>query len=595
MKISSYSINQRNLLSSNPGIYRFYDKFGVLIYVGKAKNIKKRVVSYFNKSTNHSLKTQKMVNQVDSIECTIVNSEYEALLLENNLIKNNNPKYNILLRDDKTYPYLCILDERFPRIISTRDLKRHKGKFFGPFTDVGSMNKILSLIKELFKIRTCNYNLSIANIEKKKFKVCLEYHIKNCKGPCENLQSEDNYNNDMSQIEHILKGNFFFVKKELKIRMNEASNKLEFEIAQKYKEKINALDKYYHKSLIINPLKSENLDVFSITSNDKKGFVSYLKVMNGIITFTQTIEIDKKLEESDEEILLTVIIYLRQKHKSNSVEIISNIDLNNESLNAKTIVPKIGDKRKILDLAIKNSLLAKKESISKNFNERENKTLNIIHEDLNLKSVPNYIECFDNSNTQGTNPVAAMVCFKDGKPSKKLYRLFNIKTVKGPNDYASMKEIVLRRYKKIVEDKEPLPNLIIIDGGKGQLSSAISALKEVGILEKVDIISIAKKLEEIYKPNDPYPIHLDKKSFSLRLIQRIRDEAHRFAIKFHKRKRDIKSIKTQLEGIKGIGPKTIQILLRTFGSISNIKNSTLEEISNIIGNKKASLIKQFLK
>ncbi len=604
MKTTKYSIDEINLLPKEPGIYKFYDIHDNLIYVGKAKNIKKRINNYFIEKKETSIKTRKMVNKINHIEYTIVNSEYEALLLENNIIKNNNPKYNILLRDDKTFPYICILNERFPRIISTRKVDKKIGHYYGPFSNLPTMYNILELIKDIYTIRTCNLNLSENNIKKNKFKVCLEYHIKNCKGPCENLQSENDYNEDIIQIKNILKGNFQEVKKQLKLKMNIASENLKFEIAQNYKEKIKAIDHYYSKSLVTNPTQIKDIDVFAIKAdlienNDfNKVFISYIKIQKGLITFTKSIEIQRKLDETLKEILSLAIIYLREKHNSKAKEIISNMDLKGVDLNAATILPKIGDKKKLLDLAIKNVLNSKKDFFKKKEKgiDKSNIILENLKKDLNLKNIPNHIECFDNSNLQGTTPVAAMVCFLNGKPSKKNYRHFNIKTVLGPNDFASMEEVVERRYKKIILDKEKklnFPDLIIIDGGKGQLNSAIKILKKLNIYDKIEIISIAKRLEEIYKPNDQYPIHLSKISPSLKLIQRIRDEAHRFAITFHKLKRDKKDIKSELDNIKGIGPKTIQSLLKHFKFIKNIKKASEKDIIKLIGKNKARIIKQY--
>ncbi|MCP3659293.1 MAG: excinuclease ABC subunit C [Bacteroidetes bacterium] len=604
MKIHRYTKNQINLLPKNPGIYKFYGIKENLIYVGKAKNIKKRVNSYFTDKKEPSIKTRKMVKKVEYIEYTIVNSEYEALLLENNLIKNNKPKYNILLRDDKTFPFICILDERFPRIITTRKVEDKMGEYYGPFSNLQAMYKILDLIKDTFTIRTCNLNLSKKNIEKKKFKICLEYHIKNCKGPCENFQTENDYNDDINQIKNILKGNFNEVKKRLKNQMLESAKNQKFETAQEYKEKIEAIDQYYSKSLVTNPINAIDIDIFAITTdntnaNFEKAYISYIKIKKGLITFTKNIEIQRKLEETIKEILILGIVYLREQHASNAKLIITNINIEKEILNAEVLVPKIGDKRKLLELAIKNVLLAKKDNLEKDQKNKDksNVVLYNLQKDLNLKKLPINIECFDNSNLQGTTPVSAMVSFINGKPSKKNYRHFNIKEVSGPNDFASMEEVVRRRYKKILLENriEGLPNLIVIDGGKGQLSSAIKALKNLDIFNKIEIISIAKRLEEIYKPNDSYPIHLNKSSSSLKILQYIRDEAHRFAINFHKHKRDKQNIKSELHNIKGIGPKTVQLLLKHYKSINGIKETKKENIIELVGISKAKLIESFLK
>ena len=603
MKLTKYNISEINNIPQDPGIYKFYDKNDTLVYVGKAKNLKKRVKSYFAKKKDPSIKTQKMVKQISYLEITIVNSEYEALLLENNLIKNHSPKYNILMRDDKTYPFICILNERFPRLIPTRKVDKKKGIFFGPFQNVTTIRNIFSLIKENYKIRTCNFNLSKKNIEKKKFKVCLEYHIKNCKGPCEGLQDVYSYNEDIDQIKEILKGNFQEVKKKLKAKMLEASESLEFELANEYKNKLDSIENYYSKSLIANPKDNSDIDIFAIYTDKNntlnksgKSFISYIKVQKGLMNFTKTIEIENKLDETEEEILRHAIIYIREESKSKAKEVYTNIDMDEGFLGLKIINPKIGDKRKIVEIALKNAYNAKRDSILKKTNtvSKSESLLIRIKEDLNLKKIPNHIECFDNSNIQGTTPVAAMVCFKDSKPSKKDYRHFNIKTVVGANDFASMEEVVGRRYKGLILENKPLPDLIIIDGGKGQLNSAILALKNIGIFEKVEIISIAKKLEEIFKPNDSFPLHLNKASSSLKFIQRIRNEAHRFAIKFHKQKRIKGNIKSKLEEIKGIGPKTIISLIKHFGSVQKIKFASFEEIKKVVGESKAEILNKYL-
>jgi excinuclease ABC subunit C len=581
-----------HLLADQPGVYRFYNKENELIYVGKAKNIKKRVSSYFNNAKQHNLKTRRMVAEIAAVAFTIMNSEYEALLLENNLIKKSQPRYNILLKDGRTYPYLCITQERFPKVISTRKVSPQLGQYYGPFTDLRAMYRILALIKQLYPLRTCAYNLTEENVGKGKFKVCLEYHIGNCKGPCEGLQDEASYNQDIAQIEYLLKGHLNAVRKNLREKMYQATQALAYEEAQVCKDKIDALTTYQAKSLVINP-KVGDLDVFGMVSDDQAAFVSYLQIKNGSITFTQTVEIKKKLDEEDDDLLPLVILFFREKYNSEATEVLTNLPLSID-LNAVTLtVPKIGDKKKLVMLAMKNALFFKKERFIKNerYQKKGDRTLLLLQQDLQLPRLPMHIECFDNSNIQGKYPVAAMVCFKNGKPARNEYRHFNIKTVTGPDDFASMSEVVHRRYKRLIEEKKSLPDLIVIDGGKGQLSAAVASLKVVGIYGEVPIISIAKRLEEIYYPEDPYPIHISKQSASLKLIQQIRNEAHRFAISFHRDKRGKASLQSELAAIPGIGPKTIDKLLSHFKSVKNIKEASTAALAQQVGDKKAALLK----
>lgn len=595
MEVKQYTPKDAHLLAAQPGVYRFYNKHNTLIYVGKAKNLKKRVSSYFSSSKQYNLKTRKMVAEIAAVECTIVNSEYEALLLENNLIKNAQPRYNILLKDGKTYPYLCITKERFPRVIPTRRVSPRLGQYYGPFTDLRAMHRILALIKQLYPLRTCAYNLAAANVHKGKFKVCLEYHIGNCKGPCEGLQEEESYNQDIAQVEYLLKGHFNIVKKGLKEKMYQAAQALAYEEAQACKEKLDALTTYQVKSLVINP-KVGDLDVFGMVSDTQAACVSYLQIKHGAITFTQTVELKKKLDEEDGDLLPLVILNFREKYSSTATEVLTNLPLSID-LNALTLtVPQIGDKKKLVMLAVKNALFFKQERFIKNerYPKKANTILSLLQQDLQLQHLPLHIECFDNSNTQGSHPVAAMVCFKKGKPARSEYRHFNIKTVTGPDDFASMHEVVYRRYKRLIEEKKTLPDLIVIDGGKGQLSAAVAALKKVGIDSQVPIIGIAKRLEEIYCPGDPYPIHINKQSASLKLIQQIRNEAHRFAISLHRNKRSKASLQSELEAIAGIGPKTIDKLLLYFKSITNIKTASTAVLAQQIGNKKADLLKAHL-
>lgn len=595
MEVTYYKVEDTNKLPDQPGVYKFYNQQHDLIYVGKAKNLKKRVSSYFNRSAGSSRKTRKMVSEIAAIEFTIVNSEFDALLLENSLIKKNQPKYNILLKDDKSYPYILLTRERFPRIIPTRRMVPGAGQYFGPFASVKAMNNILELIRNLYTIRTCRYDLSEENIRSGKFKVCLEYHIGNCKGPCENLQSEEDYNRDIEQATNILKGNLGVARNYFKEKMHEAAENLEFETAQLFKDKIELLSKYQAKSLVVNPQIGDT-DVFTIVSDGKVAFINYLKVNNGSIVLTKTIEVKKKLDESDEEILALMIVELRNKYVSSATDLLTNIDIPIQIDSVNIIVPKIGDKRKLVDMSIKNVLYYKKERYNQSLStkQKENRVLITLKEDLRLKDLPMHIECFDNSNIQGTNPVASMVCFKNGKPSKKDYRKFNIKTVVGPDDFGSMKEIVYRRYYRLQTEELPMPDLIVIDGGKGQLNAACKALKELQLYGSIPIVGIAKRLEEIYTPEDPYPLHIDKKSESLKLLQRIRDEAHRFAITFHRQKRSIAALKTELEEIPGVGKKTAMALLKNFKSVKNIREADEQTLSILIGASKAKAVKEAL-
>lgn len=595
MHASFYTPDQINLLPAEPGVYKYYDEERRLIYVGKAKSLKKRISSYFTKQSGVDKKTRKLVSEIRFIEFTIVNNEFEALLLENTLIKENQPKYNILLRDDKSYPYICVTNERFPRIIAIRRFESDLGTYYGPFASVKAMNNVFYLLRSLYHIRTCRLSLTEENIEKGKFKVCLEYHIGNCKGPCENLQSEADYNMDIEQAVHILKGHLSQPRQYFKERMQQAAAQLEFELAQRYKEKFDLLDKYQAKSLVVNP-NIADVDVFAITSDEKCAFINYLKVINGAVTVTKTVEVKKKLEESDADILALVMVEMRSRYNSTTREIITNIPLGIEVDDLHLSVPKIGDKRKLVELSLKNVLYFKKERMSTLEDQRNqpHRVILQLQKDLQLKHPPLRIECFDNSNIQGTNPVSAMVCFINGKAAKKEYRHYNIKTVVGANDFASMQEVVGRRYKKLLDEEIPLPDLIVVDGGKGQLSAATDALKELGIYGQVPIIGIAKRLEEIYFPEDPYPLHIDKKSESLMLLQRIRDEAHRFAITHHRQKRSKAAFTSQLETIAGVGEATVTKLLQEFRTVQNIREASLEEISKLIGKDKAQKVKEEL-
>ncbi|PKQ70725.1 excinuclease ABC subunit UvrC [Raineya orbicola] len=588
----------KEILSELPqeaGIYKFFDANNAIIYVGKAKNLKNRVSSYFTNLQNHNRKTQRLISQIHRIEYVVVNSELDALLLENALIKEFQPKYNILLKDDKTYPYICITNEPFPKVISTRRLEREKGTYFGPYTNVRAMNELLELIRRLYTIRTCPYHLSQENIAQRKFKACLEFHIKNCKAPCEGLQSEANYLEDVEQIKKILKGNIKAVKEKLEQEMLAYAAELAFEKAQECKVKIELLQIFQEKSQVVNPNITDVM-VLTITTDEENAFINFLDIQNGTILHTENQQIEKKLDETAEEIALLAILNLQEKYNSPAKEVIINIAIAENPTDLRFFTPQVGEKKKLLDLSLKNLYFAQKEHLRKQ-TERKQKSLEstqrileTLQKDLRLQDLPVHIECFDNSNIQGTTPVAAMVCFLNGKPSKRNYRHFNIKTVEGANDFASMYEIVFRRYKRLLEEKQPLPQLVIVDGGKGQLSAACKALQDLEIYGKMAIIGIAKKLEEIYFPDDELPLHLSKKSESLRLIQQIRDETHRFAITFHREKRSKKAFESELESIKGIGEKTMQKLLGHFKSLANIKQARFEEIASVAGKKVAELL-----
>jgi excinuclease ABC subunit C len=591
MLATSFTPDQYNQLPDLPGVYKYYNADNTLIYVGKAKSLKKRVASYFIKSAGLNSKTRRMVREIKKIEFTIVNSEFDALLLENNLIKKTQPKYNILLKDDKTYPYLLLTKEHFPRIFPTRRVIPSWGTYFGPFASVKAMNNVLDLIRSIFTIRTCKLDLHPAKVAEQKYKVCLEFHIGNCLGPCEALVNEKEYLKDIEQAKHILKGNLGIPKAFFKAKMQEAAGDLQFERAQRYKDKLDLLEKYQAKSLVTSPMVT-NLDVAAVVSDEKNAYVNYLRIKNGAIILTKTVELKKKLDESDEELLLVALVRLRDQFQSEAKDVLTNIEVDLETENMVITVPKIGDKKRLIELSLKNALYYKKEKAlaAGDVKDKKDRVLRQLQADLSLKDLPDHIECFDNSNIQGTHPVASMVCFLNGKPANKEYRHYHIKTVEGPNDFASMTEVVGRRYKRLMEENKPLPKLIVIDGGKGQLSSSVEALKELGIYGKIPIIGIAKRLEEIYFPEDPFPLHIDKKSESLRLLQRVRDEAHRFAITFHRDVRSKNAFGTQLTNIQGIGPETADKLLKHFKSYKKITEANPTEIAELIGKSKAEKV-----
>ncbi|MFV0592551.1 MAG: excinuclease ABC subunit UvrC [Draconibacterium sp.] len=585
------------VLPHQPGIYQFFDSSGTIIYIGKAKDLKKRVSSYFSKHHDHR-KTALLVRNIADIKHMVVQSEQDALLLENNLIKKYQPRYNIRLKDDKSYPWICIKNEAFPRVFKTRNLIRDGSKYFGPYTSVYTVQTLLDLFKSEYKLRTCNYNLSKENIAAGKFKVCLEYHIGNCLGPCEGYISEEEYNRGIDDIADILKGNVSGVIKHLELSMADMSSQLKFEEAIKVKEKYDSLKRYQSRSTVVSPVITD-VDVFSIDENETHAFINYLKIIRGAIIQTFTLEIKKGLEEDKKELLMAGIVDIRQKIFSNAREILVPINLEQVLENVVFKVPQRGDKKQLLDLSIRNAkyfrLEKEKQTVLKNPQIRTDRILNSIKKDLQLQQLPELIECFDNSNLQGTNPVAACVVFKNAKPLKREYRHFNIKTVEGPNDFASMEEVVFRRYKRLLDEKKPLPQLIVIDGGKGQLSSAVNALDSLKLRGKIAIIGIAKRLEEIYFPGDSVPVYINKNSETLKVIQQLRDEAHRFGITFHRNKRSNSFIGSELNAIPGIGGKTAEKLLKEFKSVKNIKVQKEHSIAAIIGSAKAKIVFTYFK
>jgi len=587
---------QIQTLPDSPGVYQYYDAAGKILYVGKAKNLRKRVSSYFNK-VHDTAKTNVLVKKIVEIKHIVVPTETDALLLENNLIKKLQPRYNVLLRDDKTYPWICIKNEPFPRVFSTRKMIKDGSEYFGPYTSFKTVHTILDLIKELYPLRTCNFDLSRNNIVTGKYKVCLEYHIGNCKGPCEGYETQEHYQTQVNAIREILKGNFKESLKDFKKLMTDLAMNMQFEAAQKIKEKIEVLENYQARSTILNP-KISNIDVFSIVSDETMAYVNFLQISHGAIVRSHTLELKKKLEESDEELLELAVVELRERFHLNSKEIILPFELDfGEKI--KVTVPQLGDKKQILELSQRNAKYFRLDQLKQiqivDPDRHTNRIMAQMQKDLRLSVEPRHIECFDNSNIQGTNPVSACVVFKDGKPSKKEYRHFNIKTVEGPNDFASMEEVVYRRYKRMLDENQSLPNLIIIDGGKGQLSSALKSLDDLGLRGKIAIIGIAKRLEELFYPGDSVPLYLDKKSETLKIIQHLRNEAHRFGITFHRDKRSKSALNSSLESIPGIGEKTMETLIKHFKSVKRIKEASEKEISEVIGLSKAKKISEFYK
>ncbi len=585
---------QLKTLPDSPGVYQYYDKQDNILYVGKAKNLKKRVGSYFTKS-HENAKTRILVQKIVSIKHIVVTTETDALLLENNLIKKYQPRYNIMLKDDKTYPWICIKKERFPRIFMTRRVIKDGSEYYGPYTNVRTVKVLLDLIRELYPLRTCRYDLSREKIAEKKYKVCLEYHLGNCSGPCEDFQNEDSYNDTIKAIRNIVKGNFKESLNKFHEIMKAFADKMEFEEAQKIKEKLDLLSNYQSKSTIVSP-SINNVDVFSIISDESYGYVNFFKIANGSIIQSHTTEIKKKLDETDKRILEMAVVEIRQRFNSISKEVYVpfEIDLGDE---IKVTVPKLGDKKRIIELSERNAKYYRQEQFKQikisDPDRHVKRIMTQMQKDLRLSEEPRHIECFDNSNIQGTNPVAACVVFKEGKPSKKEYRHYNIKTVEGPDDFASMEEVVFRRYKRLLSENLPLPQLIVIDGGKGQLSSALKSLDLLDLRGKIAIIGIAKRLEEIYYPGDPIPMYLDKRSETLKIVQFLRNEAHRFGITLHRNKRSKSAIQSELEQIPNIGKQTITSLLRKFKSAKRVKTATFKELQEIVGDARAKKIYQY--
>jgi excinuclease ABC subunit C len=585
---------QLKTLPDSPGVYQYYDKQDNILYVGKAKNLKKRVGSYFTKS-HENAKTRILVQKIVSIKHIVVTTETDALLLENNLIKKYQPRYNIMLKDDKTYPWICIKKERFPRIFMTRRVIKDGSEYYGPYTNVRTVKVLLDLIRELYPLRTCKYDLSREKIAEKKYKVCLEYHLGNCSGPCEDFQNEDSYNDTIKAIRNIVKGNFKESLNKFHEIMKAFADKMEFEEAQKIKEKLDLLSNYQSKSTIVSP-SINNVDVFSIISDESYGYVNFFKIANGSIIQSHTAEIKKKLDETDKRILEMAVVEIRQRFNSISREVYVpfEIDLGDE---IKVTVPKLGDKKRIVELSERNAKYYRQEQFKQikisDPDRHVKRIMTQMQKDLRLSEEPRHIECFDNSNIQGTNPVAACVVFKEGKPSKKEYRHYNIKTVEGPDDFASMEEVVFRRYKRLLSENLPLPQLIVIDGGKGQLSSALKSLDLLDLRGKIAIIGIAKRLEEIYYPGDPIPMYLDKRSETLKIVQFLRNEAHRFGITLHRNKRSKSAIQSELEQIPNIGKQTITSLLRKFKSAKRVKTATFKELQEIVGDARAKKIYQY--
>jgi excinuclease ABC subunit C len=590
------SVNLSSILKtlpSNPGVYQYFDKDGKIIYIGKAKNLKKRVLSYFNKDTSLAGKVRVLVARIADIRWIAVETESDALLLENNLIKEYQPRYNIMLKDDKTYPWICIKNEPFPRVFPTRNIIRDGSEYFGPYASVKLMNTMLDLIRQLYPLRNCHLSLTQSNIKAGKFKICLEYHIGNCLGPCEGRQSEEEYLQTIREIRSIIKGNIGMVKNQLATAMKQYAESFAFEKAQIVKEKIELLDRYQSKSMVVNPAIN-NVDVFSIIEDEQSAYVNFIKVASGAIIQSHTVELKKKLDESTEELLTMAIADIHPRFSSGATEIIVPLMPEFRLPDITYTVPQRGDKKQLLEMSERNAkyyqLDKQRQKELVDPERRTKRILDTIKKDLGLKELPVHMECFDNSNIQGTFPVAAMVVFRNARPEKKDYRHFNIKTVEGPDDFASMEEVVFRRYSRMLDEGQELPQLVIVDGGKGQLSSAMISIEKLGLENRIQLVGIAKRLEELYFPGDSVPLHLDKKSETLKVIQQMRDEAHRFGITHHRKRREKGTIKTGLSDIEGIGPATSQMLLRKFKSVKNIRQASIEELETVVGKARATLV-----
>ena len=579
-------------LPEKPGIYQYFDSEGKILYVGKAKNLKKRVSSYFNKTQDNG-KTIMLVKRICDIQYMVVDSELDALLLENNLIKKYQPKYNIQLKDDKTYPWICIKNEAFPRVFSTRNIIKDGSKYFGPYPSVKVMYTLLNLIKEIYPLRNCNFDLSQQKIKEKKYKVCLEYHLGNCKAPCVGYQKQEEYDAQITQIENLVKGNISSVIHYLKTRMNDHADQQEYELAHEIKVKLQTLENYQAKSTIVSPSIHE-VDIITLIDEPDNAFVNYLCIHNGAIIHAYTAEVKKKLNESREDVLGFVLPELRERFSSNSKEVLvdSKLDLKLEGITFT--VPQRGDKKQLIELSLRNAKFYKlekqKQEKIKDPERHTNRILEQLKSDFRLADLPIHMECFDNSNFQGTNAVSACIVFKNAKPSKRDYRHFNVKTVEGPDDFATMEEVVYRRYKRMMDEEQTLPQLIVIDGGKGQLGAALNALEKLELRGKVAIVGIAKRLEEIFFPGDQYPIYIDKRSESLKVVQFMRNEAHRFGITHHRNKRSKGALQSEITQIEGIGTKTQESLMKSFKTVSAIREATMEELTKVIGTAKASII-----
>ena len=578
-------------LPDAPGVYQFYDKQEKLLYIGKAKNLQKRVRSYFNKEHDNA-RTRIMVKKIHNVRHIVVDTETDALLLENNLIKKYQPRYNVLLKDDKSYPWICVKNEPFPRVFMTRKVIKDGSQYYGPYTQMRTVQTLLDLIRGLYPLRTCNYDLSADKIESGKYKVCLEYHIGNCLGACEGHQNFEDYQQQIEAIHQILKGNFKASLLQFKAKMNTHAAQLEFEAAAAIKEKIDILENYQARSTVVSP-KIVDTEVYSIRSDEDFAYVNFLQVAFGSIVRSHTIELKKKLDESDKSLLELAFVELRQRFNLQAKNVIAAHKISVPE-GVQVTVPKQGDKMKLLELSLRNAKYFRLDRLKQakivDPDRHEKRIMAQMKKDLRLPVLPEHIECFDNSNFQGTNPVAACVVFKRGKPAKKEYRKFNIKTVTGPDDFASMEEVVYRRYKRLLEEQQPLPNLIVIDGGKGQLSSALKSLERLDLRGKISIIGIAKRLEELYYPDDPIPLYLDKTSETLKVIQQLRNEAHRFGITFHRQKRSKEAIDSVLENIPGVGQKTVETLLQAFKSPERLKKASFDEISAVIGAHRAQKV-----